>query len=377
MMEISQDDHSGEKVPSDHGAGAVESHDDPSELRIEVIGDDGPAREAYASLVADHGASTAFHTLAWRQAVRAVFGYEPRFRLLRNRRGEPVAAVPGFRVPEPIGSSVANPFCEYGYPLVSADVDFGPPAVLERLASTVNPLGALVIKESPLSGIHGYDPAGYGGVETGCTIRLSVDLGFDRLWDDVFDTEIRRNVRRAQRAGVTVETSDDVEAFYRLYVDTMRRLGSPQFPRSFVTALSQAFGDGFDLRIATLDGNPVAGTISLRHNGTRHLLLNGSDRDFEEACPNYALCVDYIERACQSELSVVDFGRTEIDSAVHEFKRQFGGTEYPLVSFVTPPARTSRADVSGLKALAPLTQAIAPAITHPAVGPTLKRLVHE
>jgi CelD/BcsL family acetyltransferase involved in cellulose biosynthesis len=377
-MDTSQSEDSRVRVASDGRVDAPGSRENgPSRLRVEVVGDDDASREAYASLVADHDASTAFHTLAWRRAVRAAFGYEPRFRLVRDRQGEPVAAVPGFRVPEPIGSSVANPFCEYGYPLVSADADVGLPAILRRLASTVDSLGALVLKESPLSGVRGYDPAGYGGVETGHTVRLSVDLAFDRLWEDVFDAEIRRNVRRARRRGVTVEASDDVEAFHRLYVDTMRRLGSPQFPRSFVTALSRSFDDAFDLRLATLDGEPVAGLVSLRHDGTRHLLLNGSDRDAEGARPNYALYVDCVERACRSGLSVVDFGRTEAGSGVHDFKRQFGGTEYPLVSFVAPPGRTSRADVSGLKTLAPLTRAFAPVITHPAVGPTLKRFVHE
>jgi hypothetical protein len=344
-------------------------------LAVERVGD-GVADE-YAAFVDDHPASTAFHTLAWRRAVGTGVGYEPAYRLVRSeaREGEAVAAVPAFRVHEPVGRSRTNPFCEYGYPLVAEGTD--PVAVLETLADPPGRLGAVVLKESPQSGIGGYSEAGYGGVETGLTVRLSLDAPFDRLRSDVFANELRRNATRARDRGVTVVESDDHAAFHELYVDTMRRLGSPQLPPGFVRALARAFGDAFGLHVAMLDGEPVAGLVSLVHDGTCHLLLNGADRGSEDAGANHLLYLDRIERAAESGCEVVDFGRTEPGSGVHTFKRQFGGREVPLASFVTPPGRTGRADVSGLKALAPVTRALAPIVTHPAIGPRLKRLLHE
>jgi CelD/BcsL family acetyltransferase involved in cellulose biosynthesis len=329
----------------------------------------------YESFLSDHPSTTAFHTLEWKRAVEAAFDYEPAYRMVRDRDRRVLAAVPGFRVPELVGESVVNPFCEYGYPLVAEGVD--PVVVLSALGASRGRLDSVVLKDCPSSGVRGYSTAGYGGLETGCTVRLSVDLPFDRLWDRVFDGELRRNVRRARDHGISTEESADLDSFYELYEGTMARMGSPQFPPSFVRALSEAFGEEFSLHVARKGGEHVAGLLSLVHGDTCHLLLNGTGGSIDDARPNHLLYVDHVERACASGLSVVDFGRTEPGKGVHEFKKQFGGTELPLASFVAPAHRASRADVSSLKRMEPVARVLSPIVTHPSIGPRLKRFIHE
>ncbi|MFC7229679.1 GNAT family N-acetyltransferase [Salinirubellus salinus] len=335
-----------------------------------------PADEPeYESFLSDHPSTTAFHTLEWRRAVEAAFDYDPAYRMVLDRGRRVLAAIPGFRVPELLGRSVVNPFCEYGYPLLAEGVD--PVVVLEALGASRGRLDSVVVKDCPFSGVRGYSTAGYGGIETGCAVRLSVELPFDRLWERVFDGELRRNVRRARDHGISIEESVDLSTFYELYRGTMERMGSPQFPRSFVRELSEAFGEDFSLHTARKGDEHVAGLLSLVHGDTRHLLLNGTGGRIDDARPNHLLYVDCIERACASDLSVVDFGRTEPGTGVHEFKKQFGGTEIPLASFVTPAHRASRADVSSLKSLEPVARMLSPVVTHPSVGPRLKRFIHE
>jgi lipid II:glycine glycyltransferase (peptidoglycan interpeptide bridge formation enzyme) len=188
---------------------------------------------------------------------------------------------------------------------------------------------------------------------------------------------LRRNVERARDAGVTVRQTEDVAAFYECYLATMRRHGSPQFPKSFLTALLEAFGSDCLLLIAEYEGDPVAGLLALDHGDERYLLLNGSDADVLAVRPNDFLYWEAIRLACEAGYDRVDFGRTARGSGVSQFKRHFGGRREQLTTLVWPPHRVGRADISGYRRLQPVVQRLTPVITHQAIGPRVKEWLHE
>lgn len=331
--------------------------------------------EEWAAFIGNHPVATVFHTLAWKRTLERVFEYEPRY-VLVFEDGEVVAAMPGFRVPELGGYSVVNPFCEYGFPLVAEGTDLT--TVLDALADGIGRGGALILKECPFSDGRGYSQTGFGGVQTGITFRLALNVPFDRIQDDVFDPTLRTDLRRAdEMVTVTDPGIDGLGHFYSLYLRTMRRFGSPQFPRSFFHELADQFGTSFSLRLAEIDGEVVAGLVSLEWGDICYLWSNGTNAAYWGEKPNHLLFADVIKRACDRGDDVVDFGRTEVGTGVYRFKSRFGATEYPTVSFVTPPRRIARASVSGYKRLEPVTRVLNSVITHPSVGPKLKRFIHE
>ncbi|MFB6195510.1 MAG: lipid II:glycine glycyltransferase FemX [Haloplanus sp.] len=334
-------------------------------------------RVAVTAFVADHPTATPFHTLAWRDAVATAFDYDPAYRTVRDERGDLVAVVPGFSCGGPVVTEVVNPFCEYGFPLVDPDADADVTAVLAALRKTAGPRRTLALKDADWTGVVGYNECGFGGVAAASVRRLSLDAPFAVLSEHVFDRKLGRNVRVAREAGVTVDRTDDVDAFYPLYLDAMRRRGSPQFPRAFVAALVSAFGDRCSLLVARLDGDPVAGLLALDHGGHRSLLLNGSDGDRLDVRPNDRVYWAAVRRACDRDLDVVDFGRSGPESGVDRFKAQFGATRDPLTTLVAPPRRALGGSVSTLRRLEPLAKRLAPVVTHPAVGPRLKEWIHE
>ncbi|UPM44569.1 GNAT family N-acetyltransferase (plasmid) [Halocatena salina] len=279
--------------------------------------------------------------------------------------------MPGFVVFEGVGRSVLNPFCEYGFPLIETETT--DTAVLSALQNTGD---TRVVKDAGWSGVAGYNTVGYGGVPTGSSIRLSVDRSFAVLWETVFDKDVRRCVRTARDQGVSV-TDGTVEEFYPLYLETMRRLGSPQFPERFFASLVDAFEEAATILLARRDGEPIAGVFLFEWEDTTTVWTPASRRTHWDYRPNHLLYLEAIERACRAERSIVDFGRSRRGSSVHEFKAQFGGVDYPLMSFVTPPHRAHRASLEGYSRLSAITPYLAPVITNPAVGPRLKRLIHE
>jgi len=324
--------------------------------------------------VDEHEATTPFHTRSWMKAVSASFSYDDQHRLVFC--GEDlVGVIPGFRIPSVSGFETTNPFCAYGFPLLREGIDAV--AVLEALASDEGLQSTRIIKDVPWSGVRGYGRSGYGATETGQTWRLELDAQFETLWDLDFDTTLRTKIRKA-RKNLSVRKTTETDAFYRLYCQTMRRNGSPPFPRQFIDCLIEEFGSNATLLVADAGGETVAGLLGLDGGPTRSLFVAGSDPEHWDRYPNDLLYEEQIRRACDEPgIEVVDFGRTDPGSGVDEFKRQFGARSEPLYSFVTPPWRAGRASVSTYRRLEPISRRLSPVIANPTVGPKLKEWIHE
>jgi CelD/BcsL family acetyltransferase involved in cellulose biosynthesis len=345
----------------------------PSEYELRPVG--RTDRDRWETFVADHPAATVFHTWAWLAAVDSTFAYDPAHRLVYGTGGsEPVAAVPGFSIPGAGGRTVVNPFCEYGFPLIDEGADAV--GVLRALAADVGPLGARVLKDAGWTGIRGYNPAGYGAVRTGEVIRLDTTRPFDAVRETSFSSEARRSVRAATGAGLSVRPGSVAE-YYPLYLATMRRLGSPQFPESFFLDLAAELDDDLSVFVAERDGEAVGGILLLDCGGARMIWSNASRRDAWDVHPNHRLYAAAIEDACVTSVDVVDFGRSRPGTGVHSFKRQFGGEASPLASFVAPPSRTGRASLEGYGRAAAVAERLSPVLTNSVVGPRLKRFIHE
>lgn len=343
----------------------------PYEIRQVTTAD----REAWDSVVDDHPSATVFHTWAWLRAVDSAFRYDPDHYLVYEAGGrDPVGVVPGFSVRGTGGRTVVNPFCEYGFPLLAEGVD--PVPVLRALAADLGPLGARVLKDAGWTDNRAYNAAGYGGVRTGEVIRLDTDRAFDDVREHSFTGETCRCLRVSTDAGVTVRPAG-VDEYYPLYLATMRRLGSPQFPEAFFRDLAAELADDCLVLVADHDGETVGGLLALDHAGVRMVWSNASRRETWNRHPNHRLYAAAIEDACETGIDVVDLGRSRPGTGVHDFKAGFGGQRSPLASFVTPPHRAGRASLEGYGKAAAVAERLSPVVTNPAVGPRLKRFIHE
>jgi CelD/BcsL family acetyltransferase involved in cellulose biosynthesis len=182
---------------------------------------------------------------------------------------------------------------------------------------------------------------------------LAHDLPLDGSVSDVFASlhanQVRRNIRRAQRAGVTVRTGDtetDVtRIFYRLHVRTRHRLGVPVQPLRYFRLLWRRVlqpGLGIVL-IAELDGVPVASGVFLAAGSTCVYKYGASDERRWSARPNHLVFWEAIRWATAQGCRRFDFGRTDLDDrGLREFKSRWGTEERKLTYSVLAdaPSRT-------------------------------------
>lgn len=156
-------------------------------------------------------------------------------------------------------------------------------------------------------------------------------------WLRARSSNLRRGIKRAEKAGVTVRegtSDDDLRAFHRLYLTTMRRHRS--FPRSLrqLRAARDLLPEGvFRLFVAEREGRIAAGGVFHAFAGTLDLLYNASDPELLEHRPNHALYHAAMDWAAEHGLRRFDFGPAPPDSSLGEFKRQWGAEEVPLFSY--------------------------------------------
>jgi CelD/BcsL family acetyltransferase involved in cellulose biosynthesis len=147
----------------------------------------------------------------------------------------------------------------------------------------------------------------------------------------------RRDVRLALSSSLSVRVAvaerDLTETYYRLHVDTRRRLGVPSQPKRFFRLLWQRIiepGLGFVV-LAEQGGVAVAGAVFLSANGTIVYKFAASDASRRTSRPNELLLWAAIEHACERGLETLDFGRSEVNATgLRRFKTSWGAVEEPL-----------------------------------------------
>lgn len=157
-------------------------------------------------------------------------------------------------------------------------------------------------------------------------------------WLGERSNNLRRGVKRARKRGVEVRLADserDLRSFYRLYLATMRKHGSP--PRSWKQlSLSRELlgGEVFRLFLAEHEGRPVAGGIFHEFGDTLELLYNGSDEGALDVRPNHGLYEGVIAWAAERRLKGLDFGFAPEGSSLAGFKQQWGGEMVPRYHYM-------------------------------------------
>jgi CelD/BcsL family acetyltransferase involved in cellulose biosynthesis len=153
-----------------------------------------------------------------------------------------------------------------------------------------------------------------------------------------FKSQVRRNIRKAEAAGVEVrrasQRSDLTRVYFDLHAATHRRLGVPSQPRRLFDRLWDNVmerGLGHVL-LAYHQRVPIAGAVFLQWNGTIVYKYGASDQAYWPLRPNNLLFWECIRRACDEGVRTFDFGRTDADDeGLRSFKQGWGAGEEALV----------------------------------------------
>jgi lipid II:glycine glycyltransferase (peptidoglycan interpeptide bridge formation enzyme) len=184
---------------------------------------------------------------------------------------------------------------------------------------------------------------GYQKHRTLFTHLLETSEDYEVLWN-AYNKRVRGAVRKAAKAGVSVSdanTDAELEAFYRLYLATVKRLGGTPKPRSLIQFLYRS--QIAKLVIAKRDGAVIAGLLYLHFNRTVTLWCEASDPKSLEHRPNNAIFHHIIHWACERGYECVDFGASPPEHhGLIAHKEQYRAQRFEFCSYIKIHSRWRR-----------------------------------
>ncbi len=274
--------------------------------------------------------ATFFHGSAWAAVLRDTYGFRPRYFVTREA-GRMAALLPVMEVDSWLTGKrgVALPFTDACGPIG------GDPAACRRLCAEARQHGqARRWRYLEIRG--GRELLGNPPASASFHVhRLDLGRGEAALFGGV-DGSVRRAVRKAEKSGLTVEFSrelEDVRAFFLLLRQTRKRHGVPPQPFRFFREIHRHIlsrNQGWVV-LARAGGVPVAGAVFFLFGKTVTYKYAASDTAFQHLRANNLVLWRAISRFAREGFEMLDLGRTALDNeGLRNYKLGWGASEQQL-----------------------------------------------
>jgi hypothetical protein len=175
---------------------------------------------------------------------------------------------------------------------------------------------------------------------------LNLDGGFDHVWKHRFTGTARTAVRKAERAGLTIErdtTGRLVPIFYDLFEQSLTRWAQQQHeptplarwrgrhrdPIDKFQSIANSLGDALRIWVAWHHGQPAAAILVLQSTNA-HYTRGAMDKTLAGPTrANYLLHRLAIEDACTTGCRNYHMGETGHSNSLAQFKTRFGAHPHP------------------------------------------------
>lgn len=276
-----------------------------------------------------------FYRSVWSQVLKRGLGGQPLYFCLEEGN-EIVAGLPGilldFRIFKIFYASIPYGNLVGGKPFFPTLMD-----LVEREFQKKG-IDQIRITESPFFESH--RPEGYKPVSARVSLLDLRHADQEKVWKG-YKKYIRRDVRKAERSGVTIHSGNsakEIKAFYDLYLASMERNRTvAKYPFRWFKALCEGEpGKSLaTIRLAVLNQSAIAGLVLIHSATTTHYFHSGSRSQFLKYCPNELLVHRSIEEAIGQRVSCFDFmGSDRTDLNLIRFKEKWGSQSLDVCTYI-------------------------------------------
>ncbi len=287
--------------------------------RVRVRALDRGDEPAWERFVLNHPKASIFHQLGWKRVMEKTYGYRSQY-FVAERNGQLTGISPSFFISGWVTGRclISLPFAVYGG--VCADD-------LESEQALLNQLEQLAISERveylELRNRNGHLLPGYHANLRYATFTLPLVEDSKAIFN-AFPKDIRYMIRKAEKAGLTSRRGlDQIESFYRLLTDNLRRLGTPAFPRALFEHFISEYPGQVDLMLVYANSEPVAGSLSFFFRDSMQPYYVGATEVAKTVAANNFLWWEMIKYAAETGHTTFDFGRSKIGSGNFDFKKKW------------------------------------------------------
>lgn len=297
--------------------------------------------DRWHKLIVRHPNASVFHTPGWLRALQTTYGYEPvafttspPSQELRNSLL--FCAVRSWLTGDRL---VSLPFSDYCEPLVEdADQFRALFSVIESLR--LKERWEYVEMRSANSSLKFDD--GFRRTTNYYLHRLDLRPSLDALYKGLHKDCVRRKIGRAERESLTYEAGRSpslLQQLYGLLQLTRFRHHLPPQPFEWFQNLVTCMGKDVCIRIASKEGQPVAGLLTMSHGNKMVYKYGGSDARFHNLGGIQMLLWQAMKEAREAGAEEFDLGRSDLDNqGLIAFKERWSAVSSPLTTWRAPVA---------------------------------------
>ena len=295
----------------------------------------------WASFLQRHPAATVFHAPGWLLALKRTYGYEPVV-FTTSSPGEELengwvfcgiqSWLTGRRL-------VSLPFSDHCEPLENRENELHD--MCSYLVEELRKANWNYIETRPIHSSRQF-PADFRESDRFYLHTLDLHPEVDELFRSFHKNSVQRNIRRAEREGLTYEAGRNtslLRKFYYLQLLTRKRHRLPPQPFVWFQNLIDCMGDQLTIRIASKEGSPVAAVISIRFRDKVVYKYGGSDVRLNRFGGMALLFWKMIQDAKRDGAVKLDFGRSDPENVgLIVFKERWGAARSQVSYWRCPAA---------------------------------------
>ena len=303
------------------------------------------ARAEWDALANSHPDATLYHRGPWLEVLRRAFDVRPSVAILGDSDSIHAACLLAHGGNPFRRSLISLPFSDFCPPLVANENDSARDSLMSGLASTLSQT-RLEIRGAAAS-------APWQVLDHFQRWTLDLSRPFQAI-ERAADREVRRHLRRARTAGVSVECSrsaEAIETFFALQLESRRRLGVPSQPLKFFRVVHEVFAqlDSIEVWFASHRGVRIAAVVVLRDSDVLHAKWSARMAGAPDGA-SHLIFMSIAEQHAQ-RARALDFGRTDSrNRGLSRFKRELGAhaAALPYSYFPNAPSVTSAENLTGV-----------------------------
>jgi hypothetical protein len=295
----------------------------------------------WSAFVAKHPRASIFHTVAWLDALRRTYGYEPIVYTTSPTGADLQNGVVFCRTESRITGRrlVSLPFSDYCEPLVESAEELR--CILRSLQACQQSEHWKYVEIRPLSNLecssakNGFRPSRQYYLHT-----IDLQLPEDELFRQFHKSSIQYRVRKAEEVGLTYECgrSDSLlHKFYPMILTARRRHRVPPQPEEWFRNLATGLGDAFEIHVASHNNTVVAAIVTVRFKNTVLYKYGGSDHAYHRFGSVPFLLWRAIRKARSTGAQTFDLGRSDyLNQGLLTFKGRWASTRAVLTYWRFP-----------------------------------------
>jgi FemAB-related protein (PEP-CTERM system-associated) len=277
--------------------------------------------------------ATFCHLSGWLRVVERVWRYQSHS-IFAERNGRIVGVAPLFRVANsPLGSLsgsrlVSTPNAVYGG--VVADDDIVRAELIKAVRSLAEDLRVDYLELRDTRERDSATPD-FRCHDLYVAFERPITPDEDALMKSL-PRDIRRMIRLGGKGGLSSQIGREelLDDFYEVYAASVRRLGTPVFPKRLFAEFLREFAGASDILLVRRRERVAGAALSFYFRDVVAPYYGGAYPEFHGAGVNNFMYWELMRSAARRGYARFDFGRSKRGSGSYEFKRGWGMVERPL-----------------------------------------------